>query len=254
MKAHEKALIDMIAPIVVRKCKEHGWGIPSAIIGQACVESVKENSLSGLATTCFNYFGMKWTSGCGVEYKQYTATEQRPDGSYYQVPGTKWRKYNSVEEGIEGYFKFIESYKRYKPVMAAKDYKEYATQIRLCGWATSLSYQNSILSRIQANGLRVYDGADIVPTTPTEEYIIGKTYVTTSDVYIRDDADGSKVKYDHITPNAKANSFFDEYGYAILKKGSKVTVKAVKKLPKSTWVQIPSGWIIAYNMTNKYVI
>ena len=59
--------IETIAPIVQKKCKEHGWGVPSAIIGQAGLESAW--GTSGLAKTCSNLFGMKWKEGCGTGYK-----------------------------------------------------------------------------------------------------------------------------------------------------------------------------------------
>lgn len=258
MKAHEKTFIDTIAPIVIKKCKEHGWGVPSAIIAQACVESVKESSLSDLAAACNNFYGMKWVQGCGTDYKCYTATEQRKDGSYYMVTGTKWRKYNSVEEGIEGYFRFIESYKRYKPVIAAKNCTEYARQLKECGWATSIVYTNTILNRIKSSGLTIYDSLYGVPSNVAvpvaESYVVGKTYTLDSDLYVRAAANGAKVEFDDLTDNAKKNAVEDASGFAILKKGTKVTCKSIKSLTTSTWIQIPSGWICAKNSTKKFVI
>ena len=250
MKAHEKAFVDAIAPIVIQKCIEHNWGIPSAIIGQACVESVKDKSLSGLATTCNNFYGMKWTSGCGCDYKAYSTNEQRPDGSYYTVV-SKFRKYLDYESGIEGYFRFIEGYKRYKPVMSAKNYTEYATQLKLCGWATSINYTNSIINRVKANGLTVYDSMMDLPVVP--EYVVGKTYTTYSDLNIREQPFGTKMKFECITENAKQNAKFDDFGQAILKKGTRVTCKAIKKLTNSTWILIPSGWICAVEAEKIYI-
>lgn len=259
MKAHEKAFIDVIAPIIVKKCKEHGWGIPSAIIAQACVESVKDTGLSGLASSCNNFYGMKWVEGCGTDYKAYTTREQRLDGTYYSVQA-KFRKYPTIEDGIEGYFKFIEGYKRYKPVMAAKNCTEYARQLKECGWATSISYTNSILNRIKSNGLSIYDslyGVSVQkPQTEIQKqnYEIGKVYTLNADLYIRAAANGAKVEIDDITPDAKKNAVEDPSGFAILKKGTRVTCKMVKKLTNSVWIQIPSGWICARNLTNIYVI
>ena len=252
MKAHERTFIDAISPIVVRKCKEHGWGVPSAIIGQACVESVKSNSLSDLALTCFNYFGMKWVKDCGCDYKVYTATEQNADGTYRKESGTKWRKYNSIEDGIEGYFRFIESYKRYKPVMAAKNSTMYATQLKICGWATSINYTNSIINRVKSDNLTIYDGDVIV--TINEYYEVGKVYTLDVNLNIREQPFGEKMKFSCITSDAQKKAKFDDYGNAILLKGARVTCKAIKKESNSTWIMCPSGWICAEENGKKYII
>lgn len=158
--------ISMIAPAVIENCKKHGWGVPSAIIGQAILESMKSSGLSGLASSCNNFYGMKWKDGCGCDYKAYTTAEQRSDGSYYNVVA-KFRKYPTASAGIDGYFKFIESYKRYKPVMAAKDYKQYALQLKQCGWATSLNYTNNIIAKVEKFNLTRFDSAQL--STPQSD-------------------------------------------------------------------------------------
>lgn len=151
-----KKFIETIAPIVQKKCKEHGWGVPSAIIGQAGLESAW--GTSGLATSCFNFFGMKWKDGCGTGYKEYSTKEQRPDGSYYTVIA-RFRKYADLSDGIDGYFKFIESYSRYKPVIATEpgDYRKYAINLKTCGWATSLKYAQNIILTVDKYKLYQYD-------------------------------------------------------------------------------------------------
>ena len=151
-----KKFIETLAPIVQKKCKEHGWGVPSAIIGQAGLESAW--GTSGLATSCFNFFGMKWKDGCGTGYKEYSTKEQRPDGSYYTVIA-RFRKYTDLSDGIEGYFKFIESYSRYKPVIATEpgDYRKYALNLKACGWATSLKYAQNIILTVDKYKLYQYD-------------------------------------------------------------------------------------------------
>lgn len=85
------------------------------------------------------------------------------------------------------------------------------------------------------------------------DYQIGKTYTTTANLYIRDDANGNKLKYESITIDARQKSRFDDFGYAILEKGSKVTCKAVKQISNSTWIRIPSGWICANQEGKVYI-
>lgn len=84
-------------------------------------------------------------------------------------------------------------------------------------------------------------------------YNIGSTYTLQSNLYIRDDADGNKKKFSCISADAQKHSHFDEYGYAILEKGTRVTCKEVKKLQTSTWIRIPSGWICANNRKAMFV-
>lgn len=85
------------------------------------------------------------------------------------------------------------------------------------------------------------------------DYVIGQTYTLDVNLYVRDNPDGTKAKYDALTLNAKQNAYFDDYGCAILRKGTRVTCKAVKKLDTSTWLQIPSGWICGKSKDKVYV-
>lgn len=246
----DEQFINLIAPAVIESCKKYGWGVPSAIIAQATLESMKSTGWSGLASTCFNFWGMKWNSKYGCGYKEYQTKEQRADGSYYTVV-SKFCKVNSVQEGIELYFKFIEMNKRYAKVMQSKDYVSYATEIRLAGWATSLSYTNNIINRVVKYGLSAkYDNAEYVSQSP---YTIGQTYTTTTDLYVRKTANGANVEFDDLTDNAKKNAYEDSSGFGILKRGTRVTCKEIKQLNKSTWIKIPSGWICAKNATTSFI-
>lgn len=89
---------------------------------------------------------------------------------------------------------------------------------------------------------------------PSYDYVIGKTYTLDANMYVRDNPDGTKVKYDALTQNAKEHAYFDEYGCSILRKGTRVTCKAVKRLDTSIWLQIPSGWVCAKSKDKVYII
>lgn len=83
-------------------------------------------------------------------------------------------------------------------------------------------------------------------------YKVGTTYTTQVDsLNVRTGAGtgNSKVSYANLTANAKANA----YSNGSLKKGTKVTCKAVKTVGKDIWMQIPSGWIAAYYDGEVYV-
>ncbi len=128
--------------------------LPSFVVAQACLES--RWGESGLATTCFNFFGMKWKEGCGTDYKSYLTKEQRPDGSYYQVEA-RFRKYANFNEGMQGYYNFITGYERYHNLQGVTDYKEVCRLIREDGWATSLNYTKNLISTINAHDFTKYD-------------------------------------------------------------------------------------------------
>lgn len=134
--------------------------LPSLCIAQALLESNKVSykaglKLSGLAANDHNYFGMKWSEGCGCAYKEYKTSEQRADGSYYTVTA-RFRKYPSLEAGIKGYFEFLQ-YPRYANLKGVTDYKRACELIRQDGWATSLGYTNNLIARIEYLNLTEYD-------------------------------------------------------------------------------------------------
>ena len=89
----------------------------------------------------------------------------------------------------------------------------------------------------------------------TSLYSAGKTYTLEQDLYVRDAANGSKVKFDKLTMNAQENGKKDLFGYGILKKGTRVTCQGIKILPNdNVWIKIPSGWICARNSKNIYAV
>ena len=161
-----------------------------------------------------------------------------------------------MADGVAGYYDFI-STKRYENLKTAKNYIEFANFLKMDGYATSSSYVQTICSTVTTYSLQVYDMGVVPEPQPApkivEGYEIGKTYTTTSDLYIRDNADGAKVDWYSITTNAQLNAFTDEEGFSILRKGTRVTCKAIKKEGSTVWMNIPSGWICAKNSKNTYI-
>ena len=128
--------------------------LPSLTIAQAILESGWGKSR--LSTECFNYFGMKWKSGCGCDYKEYPTKEQRPDGSYYTIMA-KFRKYRDPADGIKGYYDFLSGYKRYHNLIGVTDAGKACDLIRQDGWATSLKYSSNLKRVISQHNLTEYD-------------------------------------------------------------------------------------------------
>lgn len=255
IKTNEQ-FVNLIYPAVIENCKRHGWGVPSAIIAQACLESMKSTGWSGLASTCFNFWGMKWAKKYGCGYKEYKTSEQRKDGTYYTITA-KFCKFPSIEGeggGIDGYFKFIEMNPRYKKVMLCKDFVSYATEIKNAGWATSIKYTQNIINKVLALGLQRFDNMVDMSGGSIALYTIGGTYTTQQDLNIRREPNGDPVPYYELTEDAKLHSFVSANGNTVLKRNTRVTVKDIKNTETCIWLQIPSGWICGKNSKNIFVI
>ena len=84
-------------------------------------------------------------------------------------------------------------------------------------------------------------------------YNKGASYTLSANLYIRQEPYGEKMKYECITMDAKAHSYFDEYGCAVLKRGTRVTCLEVKSMTDSIWLMIPSGWICAKEGSKIYI-
>ncbi len=136
--------------------------LPSLTIAQACLESGWGKT--GLAKDCNNFFGMKWTSSCGTDCKEYSTREQKKDGTWYTIKA-KFRKYPTVADGIKGYYDFL-SYARYKNLKGITDYREACTTIKEDGWATDVSYTQKLKEMVQAYELWRYDLQAIYPKGP----------------------------------------------------------------------------------------
>ena len=217
--------------------------LPSLVIAMACKESAFGNSQ--LASKHFNYFGMKWNTKCGTKYVEYNTKEwDKKTGKYITVKA-KFRSYDSIAEGIKGFYDFL-GYKRYANLIGEKDPAIACQKIQADGWATAPDYAVSLFTDyIQRYNLTVYDSDAPIVQPVKESYVKGKVYTTTVNLYIRTSPAGTKRKMYEITPNAKVNSYMDQYGDAVLKAGTRVTCMDVVKDGSNIWIRIPSGYICA---------
>lgn len=246
-QAQAKAFIDYISPMIVNEGKNRGYKVVSTVIAQAIIEGAC--GTSRLAREAHNHFGLK----CGSAWKGDSITlstkEEYQKGNLVTIKA-KFRKYPNDMAGVAGYYDFI-SAKRYANLKTATTYREYAEYLKADGYATSSSYINTLCSTVEKYGLTVYDsGGEIV----ADKYIVGRTYRTNVDLYVRESPRGDKKKFNQLSPNAQKHGFADNEGYGILKKGTEVTCKAVTKMNGQTWIRIPSGWLCAINVNNKIYI
>ena len=223
--------------------------LPSLTIAQAILESGWGKS--GLSKDCYNYFGMKWSKSCGTEYKEYSTKEQNADGSYVTIKA-KFRKYASVEAGIQGYYDFLQ-YPRYTNLKGVTDYQKACDLIRQDGWATSLSYATNLKKYITTYKLASWDQKVLGGTTGEEvvsavmKYKIGTYQVTATSLRVRTGAGTGyeQKKFSQMTASARKQcSSKQSTGLAFYVKGIKFTAKEVIKVNENEyWAKTPSGYV-----------
>lgn len=93
-----------------------------------------------------------------------------------------------------------------------------------------------------------------VSVSPTYiTYAKGKTYTLRANMKVRTGA-GTKYRQKKVSELTASGKKSAQSGtYAVLKKGTRVTVQEVKKSGKDTWIRIPSGWICAIQNGAVYV-
>lgn len=155
------AFINKIAPLIVREAKARGYKVASPIIAQACCESAY--GTSSLGYKYHNYFGMK----CGSSWKGKSVNLKTKEEYNSQLVTIKdnFRVYDSMEEGVIGYFNFI-STKRYENLKQANSARQFLEFIKADGYATSSSYVATNMSIVDMYKLTKFDDAAFKSISP----------------------------------------------------------------------------------------
>ncbi|MBQ9990571.1 MAG: N-acetylmuramoyl-L-alanine amidase [Lachnospiraceae bacterium] len=154
--------VRFVGEVAIKDWKERRIMLPSVVVAQAIKESA--SGTSELARNANALFGIKKNGWTGKVYTK-TATEQRPDGSYYVVDHTEWRAYNSWEESILDHNDYIATRStdggktlRYQPVIGCENYVLCCQYLKQCGYATALNYDESLINDyIEKYKLYVFD-------------------------------------------------------------------------------------------------
>lgn len=142
--------------IMVEKCRERciAAGIlPSLCIAQACVESAY--GTSELAVNANNLFGIK--AGSGWTGKTYTKQTQEWDGTQYITVSASFRAYDTMVACVEDYLTKLTTMDRYANLVGCTDIQEACRLIREDGWATSPTYTETLMARVDKHDLTQYD-------------------------------------------------------------------------------------------------
>ena len=156
LDANKQKFVDDIAKYVKKYASSYGISVYSPIIAQAILESGWGNSK--LAADYHNYFGMK----CGTKWTgpsvNMTTQEEYTAGTLTTIKDN-FRTYDSMENGVKGYFEFIQL-SRYENLKGITDPRQYIETIRNDGYATSSTYVDSLMQIIKLYNLTSYDNAE----------------------------------------------------------------------------------------------
>lgn len=155
--------MESVGEIARRDWERRRIMLPSVVVAQAMKESAC--GTSELARNANALFGIKENGWPGRIYVK-DAVEQRPDGSYITVPGTRWRAYDSFEESVIDHNDYIATRSldggktlRYAPIIGCGEYVLVCQYLQSCGYATSHGYADSLVrDYIEAHGLTRFDG------------------------------------------------------------------------------------------------
>ena len=148
--------LEEIAGYICEYAPKYDILCPSAVIAQAILESGWGEST--LAAKYHNYFGMKCgTLWQGKSVNMKTQEEYTP-GELTTITDN-FRVYDSMEDGVIGYFEFIQM-PRYRNLKGIKDPAEYLETISADGYATSSAYAENCMRVVTENNLTKYDPMD----------------------------------------------------------------------------------------------
>ena len=135
--------------------------LPSVVIAQAAIESGV--GTSELAQNANALFGIKLNGWTGRSYVK-DATEQNEDGSYRVDQNALWRAYDSWEQSILDHGEYIATRStddgktlRYSPVIGCDSYILACQFLKQCGYATSQTYEETLINYIEKYDLHKYD-------------------------------------------------------------------------------------------------
>ena len=149
----KQEFIEAIAGYVRKFAPQYGIRVYSPVIAQAILESGWGGST--LASKYHNYFGLKCGSRWIGKSVNMSTKEEYSVGTLTTIRDN-FRVFDSMEDGVKGYFEFIQ-YDRYRNLRGITDPLKYLETIRADGYATSSTYVESNMRIIRQYGLTKYD-------------------------------------------------------------------------------------------------
>lgn len=156
----QQTFINKIAPLITAEAKNRGFKSWATIIAQAINESGWGKS--PLAYKYHNYFGMK-CGGCWKGKSVNMATKEEYEPGTLTSIRDNFRAYDSIEEGVKGYFDFI-NFSLYANLKTSNGYVEYADNLKKDGYATDSTYPAKLKHLVEAYNLTQWETGNTVVT------------------------------------------------------------------------------------------
>ena len=153
-----------IANYVRKYAPQYGIEVYSPIIAQAIHESGWGESK--LSAKYHNYFGLK----CGTKWTGKSvnmSTQEEYSAGTLTTISANFRAYDSMEEGVKGYFEFIQL-ARYANLKGITSPRKYLETIIADGYATGKSYVDHTMNIINLYNLTQFDVIAVPIPKPTE--------------------------------------------------------------------------------------
>ncbi len=200
-----KQFVISIANYVRKYASQYGIKVHSPIIAQAIHESGWGES--NLSANYHNYFGLK----CGTKWTGKSvnmATQEEYSAGTLTNITANFRAYNSMEEGVKGYFEFIQL-SRYANLKGVTDPRQYLENIKNDGYATGSQYVEHNMTLISEYSLTQFDGEVASAPAASEDPVQVMIEILKGEVGYVEKA--SNASLDSKTANAGSNNY-TKYG------------------------------------------
>jgi len=168
ISASRRQFVIDIANYVRKYAPQYGIKVYSPIIAQAIHESGWGESK--LAAKYHNYFGLK----CGTAWKGKSVnmkTQEEYSAGTMTTISANFRVYDSMEQGVKGYFEFIQL-PRYSNLKGVTSPRKYLENIIADGYATGKQYVDHVMNTLNMYNLTQFDAPVSQPAAkPTEDPI-----------------------------------------------------------------------------------
>lgn len=164
----KQQFIEAIAGYVQKYAYVYGITVHSPIIAQAILESGW--GASKLAATYHNYFGLK----CGTKWTGKSvnlSTQEEYTAGTLTTIKDNFRVFDSMEEGVKGYFEFIQL-TRYQNLKGITSPEKYLETIKADGYATSSAYVQNNMKLVEQYSLTKYDEKGVVTMAKSRQAVV----------------------------------------------------------------------------------
>lgn len=223
--------ISNISKYVVKHAPAYGIKVHSPIIAQAILESNWGNSK--LASKYHNYFGLK----CGTKWTGKSVnlrTQEEYKTGVFTTIKDNFRVYDSMEEGIKGYFEFIQL-SRYHNLRGITSPQKYLETIKSDGYATDSRYVQKNMSIIKQYNLTQYDVMEVKEVARVTPYMVIEDAVKFAVSMANNNRHGYSQAYRSLYNITSPTSFdcsslvLTAYYYAFIKNGLKEQAEYIRR-------------------------